>query len=146
MLLCAVVSSWGALWQCRLCHQPQYTCTDINALAILDCNKKLTANMHLVGLQHCCLVVSCRFGHPTPTQVRITPVKGKAILISGHDMHDLDDLLRQTEGTGINVYTHGEMLPGHGYPGLHKYKHLVGKLHTFLFSLCELHDSSCSPA
>ncbi|KAF6257770.1 Prismane-like protein [Scenedesmus sp. NREL 46B-D3] len=67
-----------------------------------------------------------RFGHPTPTQVRITPIKGKAILISGHDMHDLDDLLRQTEGTGINVYTHGEMLPGHGYPGLHKYKHLAG--------------------
>jgi hydroxylamine reductase len=60
--------------------------------------------------------------------VRITPVKGKAILISGHDMHDLDDLLRQTEGTGINVYTHGEMLPGHGYPGLHKYKHLVGEV------------------
>ncbi|WIA19985.1 hypothetical protein OEZ85_005859 [Tetradesmus obliquus] len=67
-----------------------------------------------------------RFGHPTPTQVRITPVKGKAILISGHDMHDLHDLLRQTEGTGINVYTHGEMLPGHGYPELHKFKHLVG--------------------
>jgi hydroxylamine reductase (hybrid-cluster protein) len=59
--------------------------------------------------------------------VRITPIKGKAILISGHDMHDLDDLLRQTEGTGINVYTHGEMLPGHGYPALHKYKHLAGK-------------------
>jgi hydroxylamine reductase len=71
--------------------------------------------------------LSCRFGHPVPTQVRITPVKGKAILISGHDMHDLDDLLRQTEGTGINVFTHGEMLPGHGYPALHKYKHLAGE-------------------
>ncbi|KAF8063050.1 hcp [Scenedesmus sp. PABB004] len=66
-----------------------------------------------------------RYGHPTPTQVRITPVVGKAILISGHDMHDLEDLLAQTEGTGVNVYTHGEMLPGHGYPALQR-PHLVG--------------------
>jgi hydroxylamine reductase len=62
-----------------------------------------------------------------PTQVKLTPTKGKAILISGHDMQDLEDLLKQTEGTGINVYTHGEMLPGHGYPELKKYKHLVGE-------------------
>ncbi len=66
------------------------------------------------------------FGHPVPTPVRITPVKGKAILISGHDLKDLEELLKQTEGTGINVYTHGEMLPAHGYPGLKKYPHLVG--------------------
>jgi hydroxylamine reductase len=66
------------------------------------------------------------FGNPVPTKVRITPVKGKAILISGHDMKDLEDLLRQTEGKGINIYTHGEMLPAHGYPELKKYKHLVG--------------------
>ncbi|KAF6254265.1 hybrid-cluster protein [Scenedesmus sp. NREL 46B-D3] len=51
---------------------------------------------------------------------------GKCILVTGHDMHDLDTLLQQTEGKGINVYTHGEMLPAHGYPGLKKYKHLVG--------------------
>jgi len=61
-----------------------------------------------------------------PTPVRITPVKGKAILISGHDLKDLEELLKQTEGTGINIYTHGEMLPAHGYPELKKYKHLVG--------------------
>jgi len=67
-----------------------------------------------------------RYGHPEPTQVRITPVKGKCIVVSGHDLRDLEELLRQTEGTGINVYTHGEMLPAHGYPGLKKYKHLVG--------------------
>lgn len=67
-----------------------------------------------------------RYGHPTPTKVKITPVKGKAILISGHDMHDLEDLLKQTQGLGINVFTHGEMLPAHGYPELHKYPHLVG--------------------
>ncbi len=66
------------------------------------------------------------FGHPVPTPVRIEPVKGKCILISGHDLHDLEVLLKQTEGKGINVYTHGEMLPAHGYPGLKKYKHLVG--------------------
>ena len=66
------------------------------------------------------------FGHPEPTQVRITPVKGKAIVVSGHDLLDLEELLKQTEGKGINVYTHGEMLPCHGYPGLKKYKHLVG--------------------
>lgn len=66
------------------------------------------------------------FGNPEITQVRVTPVAGKAILISGHDLHDLDNLLQQTAGTGINVYTHGEMLPAHAYPGLKKYPHLVG--------------------
>ncbi|MFC1852029.1 hydroxylamine reductase [candidate division CSSED10-310 bacterium] len=66
------------------------------------------------------------FGHPVPTQVRITPLAGKAILVSGHDLLDLSELLRQTEGTGINVYSHGEMLPAHGYPELNKYKHFVG--------------------
>jgi hydroxylamine reductase len=66
------------------------------------------------------------YGNPVPTKVRITPVKGKAILISGHDLKDLYELLKQTEGKGINVYTHGEMLPAHGYPKLKKYKHLVG--------------------
>jgi hydroxylamine reductase len=66
------------------------------------------------------------YGHPVPTAVRITPVKGKAILVSGHDLKDLEILLRQTEGKGINIYTHGEMLPAHGYPELKKFKHLAG--------------------
>jgi len=66
------------------------------------------------------------YGDPVPTKVRITPVRGKAILVSGHDLKDLEELLKQTEGTGINVYTHGEMLPAHGYPELKKYSHLVG--------------------
>jgi len=66
------------------------------------------------------------YGHPEPTQVRITPIKGKSILVSGHDLKDLEELLKQTEGTGINVYTHGEMLPCNAYPSLKKYKHLVG--------------------
>jgi hydroxylamine reductase len=66
------------------------------------------------------------YGAPVPTAVRIEPVAGKAILVSGHDLKDLEELLKQTEGKGIHVYTHGEMLPAHGYPSLKKYKHLVG--------------------
>lgn len=66
------------------------------------------------------------YGTPVPTPVRVTPVKGKAILVSGHDLKDLELLLKQTEGKGVNIYTHGEMLPAHGYPGLKKYKHLAG--------------------
>ena len=56
--------------------------------------------------------------------------KGKAILISGHDLKDLEELLKQTEGKGINVYTHGEMLPTHAYPGLKKYPHFYGHYGT----------------
>lgn len=66
------------------------------------------------------------YGHPVPTRVRVTPSKGKAIVVSGHDLKDLEELLKQTEGRGINIYTHGEMLPAHGYPKLKRYKHLVG--------------------
>ena len=66
------------------------------------------------------------YGHPVPTQVRITPIKGKAILVSGHDLKDMEEILKQTEGKGINVYTHGEMLPTNGYPKLKKYKHFIG--------------------
>ncbi len=66
------------------------------------------------------------YGNPEPTPVRIHPKKGKAILVSGHDLKDLAELLQQTEGTGINIYTHGEMLPAHGYPELKKYPHLAG--------------------
>ncbi|MBU3218830.1 hydroxylamine reductase [Clostridium algidicarnis] len=66
------------------------------------------------------------YGHPEPTEVLITKKKGPFIVISGHDLKDLKQLLEQTEGKGINIYTHGEMLPGHAYPELKKYSHLVG--------------------
>ena len=66
------------------------------------------------------------FGDPVPTQVSLGHRQGKAILVSGHDLEDLYELLKQTQGTGINIYTHGEMLPAHGYPELRKFKHLVG--------------------
>jgi hydroxylamine reductase len=70
------------------------------------------------------------YGHPVPVKVPLGPKKGKAILVSGHDLKDLDDLLKQTEGRGIQIYTHGEMLPAHGYPGLKKYPHLWGHYGT----------------
>jgi hydroxylamine reductase len=66
------------------------------------------------------------YGHPTPTKVQLGTKAGKAILVSGHDLRMLEELLKQTEGKGINIYTHSEMLPAHGYPGLKKYPHLVG--------------------
>jgi hydroxylamine reductase len=69
---------------------------------------------------------TCTFGTPEPTAVRMTPVRGKAILVSGHDLKDLLALLEATAGTGINVYTHGELLPAHGYPRLKAFPHLVG--------------------
>ncbi|UVE68609.1 hydroxylamine reductase [Burkholderia pyrrocinia] len=67
-----------------------------------------------------------RFGAQQPTAVRVSPVAGKAILVSGHDLGDLHALLEQTAGTGIHVYTHGEMLPAHAYPALKAFPHLVG--------------------
>ncbi len=66
------------------------------------------------------------YGHPIPTVVPLGAKAGKAILISGHDLRDLELLLKQTEGKGINIYTHGEMLPCHAYPGLKKYSHFYG--------------------
>jgi len=66
------------------------------------------------------------FGNPVPTKVFLGVKEGPAIIISGHDLYDLKQLLEQTEGTGIKVYTHGEMLPAHGYPELNKHKHLAG--------------------
>ncbi|GAB6157156.1 hydroxylamine reductase [Desulfotomaculum varum] len=71
-----------------------------------------------------------KFGHPVPTEVPLGHKTGKCILVSGHDLQDLADLLAQTEGKGIYVYTHGEMLPAHGYPELKKYKHFYGHYGT----------------
>ena len=70
------------------------------------------------------------YGHPVPTSVPMDVKKGKAILVSGHDLKDLYELLKQTEGKGIQIYTHGEMLPCHGYPELKKYAHLYGHYGT----------------
>ena len=66
------------------------------------------------------------YGHPEPTRVNIGVRPGPSILVSGHDLRDLDELLQQTVGTGVNVYTHGEMLPANAYPAFKKYDHFVG--------------------
>ena len=66
------------------------------------------------------------YEHPSPHKVDVKIKKGPFIIVSGHDLRDLEQLLEQTEGKGINIYTHGEMLPSHGYPGLKKYPHLIG--------------------
>lgn len=70
------------------------------------------------------------YGHPVPTAVPLGAKAGKAILVSGHDLKDLEEILKQSEGQGINVYTHGEMLPCHGYPELKKYPHFYGHYGT----------------
>lgn len=107
--------------------------------AVLD--KTLNIN-DLVGLVLKCGEINLRamelldagntgtYGHPVPTKVHLGAKKGKAILVSGHDLKDLEEVLKQTEGKGINVYTHGEMLPAHGYPELKKYSHFYGHYGT----------------
>ncbi|MGD9223948.1 MAG: hydroxylamine reductase [Desulfobacteraceae bacterium] len=70
------------------------------------------------------------YGHPVPTQVPLGAKAGKAILVSGHDLKDLELILEQTDGKGIHIYTHGEMLPTHGYPELKKYAHFYGHYGT----------------
>lgn len=70
------------------------------------------------------------YGNPVPTEVPLGHKKGKAIAVSGHDLKDIEELLKQTEGKGIYVYTHGEMLPCHGYPKLKKYPHFYGHYGT----------------
>ena len=104
-------------------------------------NKNLTLN-DWVGLALKCGEINIRamelldagntgtYGHPVPTKVPLGAKKGKAILVSGHDLKDLEELLKQTDGKGINVYSHGEMLPTHGYPNLKKYKHFYGHYGT----------------
>ena len=78
------------------------------------------------------------YGEPEPTKVPTGTVKGPGIIVTGHGLKALAALLEQTEGTGINVYTHSEMLPAHGYPGLKKYNHLVGNLGKAWFDQKEL--------
>ncbi len=107
--------------------------------ATLD--KSLSVN-DLVGLVLKCGEINLRamelldaantgaYGHPVPTSVPLGAKKGKAILVSGHDLKDLEEILKQSQGKGIYVYTHGEMLPCHGYPELKKYSHFYGHYGT----------------
>jgi len=68
------------------------------------------------------------YGEPQPTKVKTGTVKGRGIIVTGHSLKALEELLKQTEGTRINIYTHSELLPAHGYPGLKRYKHLIGNI------------------
>ncbi|ELP92417.1 hydroxylamine reductase, putative [Entamoeba invadens IP1] len=77
---------------------------------------------------------NCTLGNPTPTKVLIGHKKGKCVLVSGHDLFDMKKILEQTENTDVLVYSHGEMLPAHGYPELHKYKNFVGHFGTAWFN------------
>ncbi len=88
---------------------------------ILECGKINIRAMEILNNGH-----KEHFGTPVPTSVSLGTKAGKAILVSGHDLLDLECLLKQTEEKGINIYTHGEMLPAHAYPGLRKYSHLAG--------------------
>ncbi len=92
---------------------------------VLKCGEKNLRVMELLDAGN-----TGRYGHRAPTLVPLGVKKGKAILVSGHDLKDLEDILKQSEGKGINVYTHGEMLPCHGYPGLKKYPHFYGHYGT----------------
>jgi hydroxylamine reductase len=92
---------------------------------VLECGKVNLRVMELLDAAN-----TGSYGHPVPTEVPLGAKKGKAILVSGHDLKDLEEILKQTEGKGIFVYTHGEMLPCHGYPELKKYKHLYGHYGT----------------
>jgi len=87
----------------------------------MECGKQNLTTMGLLDAVH-----NETYGSPTPTAVNLGTKAGKGILVTGHDLKMLEELLKQTEGKGINIYTHGEMLPAHGYPGLKKYPHLVG--------------------
>jgi hydroxylamine reductase len=88
---------------------------------VLKCGQMNLRAMELLNNAHV-----KRFGEPRPAEVETGTKAGRAILVTGHDLLDLYEILKQTEGKGINVYTHGEMLPAHGYPELRKFKHLVG--------------------
>ncbi|MFH1848331.1 MAG: hydroxylamine reductase, partial [Candidatus Omnitrophota bacterium] len=89
--------------------------------AVLRCGRINLKVMELLDKAH-----TERFGNPVPVEVETGTKAGPGILVTGHDLLDLYELLRQTQGTGVNVYTHGEMLPAHGYPELKKFKHLAG--------------------
>lgn len=101
---------------------------DMNALLglVLECGEKNIRAMELLNIGN-----TQAYGHPVPTEVPLGAKKGKAILVSGHDLIDLEAVLKATEGKGIYVYTHGEMLPSHGYPKLKKqFPHFYGHYGT----------------
>eukprot|EP00521_Asterionellopsis_glacialis_P013833 CAMPEP_0195302804 /NCGR_PEP_ID=MMETSP0707-20130614/31700_1 /TAXON_ID=33640 /ORGANISM="Asterionellopsis glacialis, Strain CCMP134" /LENGTH=617 /DNA_ID=CAMNT_0040366151 /DNA_START=135 /DNA_END=1988 /DNA_ORIENTATION=+ len=110
------------IWSKIASDEPDMEGLLATALHVGEINAKVLGMLDSLHAEH--------FGAPVPTDYRITAVEGKAILVSGHDMLDLHALLEQTEGTGVNVYTHGEMLPAHAYPKLKAYPHFVANYGT----------------
>jgi hydroxylamine reductase len=92
---------------------------------VLKCGEINLRTMELLDAAH-----TETYGHPAPTKVPLGTKQGKAILVSGHDLKDLEEILKQSEGKGLYIYTHGEMLPTHGYPELKKYSHFYGHFGT----------------
>ena len=103
---------------------PDLTVDELVGL-VLECGKINLRVMELLDKAN-----TETYGHPVPTTVPLGVKQGKAILVSGHDLKDLEEILKQTEGKGIYVYTHGEMLPTHGYPQLKQYSHFYGHYGT----------------
>ncbi len=103
---------------------PDLTVDELVSL-VLECGKINLRVMELLDIAN-----TGTYGHPIPTTVPLGVKKGKAILVSGHDLKDLEEILKQTDGKGIYVYTHGEMLPTHGYPRLKQYSHFYGHYGT----------------
>lgn len=104
--------------------RPDITVEELTGLC-MKCGEMNIRTMEILDAGH-----TEHYGHPEPATVKVGLRKGPAIVVSGHDLLDLEELLKQTEGTGVKVYTHGEMLPAHGYPGLRKYAHLAGHFGT----------------
>lgn len=117
-----VVNAVQEIWSKLDSPEPDVQGLLKNALRVGEINARV---LQLLDQAH-----ADNFGNPEPTQVRMTAVEGKCILISGHDMMDCYELLKQTEGKNINVYTHGEMFPAHSYPKLKAFPHLVGNYGT----------------
>jgi hydroxylamine reductase len=103
-----------------------FLATDPVDMAELVAQSLATGALNLKVMELLDAANTSRFGHPEVTMVRMTPVAGKAILVSGHDMGDLEAILKATQGTGLNVYTHGELMPANAYPTLRAYPHLIG--------------------
>jgi len=123
-----IMASIHEVWTKLASNEPDVEGLLATALRVGEVNAKVLA---LLDKAH-----ANNFGEPVPTPVCVTAVQGKAILVSGHDMADLHELLKQTEGTGINVFTHGEMLPAHSYPELRKFAHLKGNYGTVSDECC----------
>lgn len=106
---------------------------DEHIAQLLKVGKAGVEVMDLLSDAHC-----STFGTPTPVKITQNQAQGKAILVSGHNLHALKALLQQSEGKGINIYTHSEMLPAHGYPELRKYSHLKGNIGKAWFDQTKL--------